>query len=471
MTCYNFCHPGNVAGSVYISGTTCGFGIGAFYLTSGQCICLDVDESYITCDSPVLSGSCAPPTPTPTTTTTQTPSVTPTQTSTATPTQTSTATPTQTNTPTSTLPAVTPTQTTTQTQTPSQTATNTQTPSVTPTNTTTPSVTPTKTATNTPTPSITPTSTSACTNCYDVVYFTFTGTTAENRIAYRQCDGIIKNITGGYVAGSYVIQNQCSGANGVDINGFISGGTGYVLGSWGVSGSTCCPATPTPTPTQTQTPSVTPTKTQTPSVTATQTQTPSSTPNCANCVNSFQITASTSPFTINYKNCLGQDKTFSSSTITADVVGSCSTLDTSFDVNSISVQAPATIIAITYGSNCCPVTPTPTTTQTQTSTPSQTATQTNTPSQTATNTPTPSTTPPSCVCYYFQNEDSSQSSIFWTPCGSETETSEVLGAGQVVRKCVNSAATAPSYTGGVTTIAPCSSVTTCSIDADCSGCT
>jgi len=59
MTCYNFCHPGNVAGSVYISGTSCFDGIGAFYLNNGDCICIDTDEPYQTCDNPVLQPGCA----------------------------------------------------------------------------------------------------------------------------------------------------------------------------------------------------------------------------------------------------------------------------------------------------------------------------------------------------------------------------------------------------------------------------
>lgn len=58
MTCYNFCHPGNVAGSVYISGTTCFDGVGAFYLNNGDCICIDIDEPYQTCDNPVLAPGC-----------------------------------------------------------------------------------------------------------------------------------------------------------------------------------------------------------------------------------------------------------------------------------------------------------------------------------------------------------------------------------------------------------------------------
>lgn len=115
--CYNFCHNNSFGGSAYVSGTTCDGIVGAYTLTLGQCICMDLDFPIITCDNPIFSGECVPSTPTPT------------------------VTPTMTNTPTVTsTPTMTPTTTTTLTATPTQT--------VTPTNTSTP--------TNTPTPSVTP---------------------------------------------------------------------------------------------------------------------------------------------------------------------------------------------------------------------------------------------------------------------------------------------------------------------------
>lgn len=136
------------------------------------------------------------------------------------------------------------------------------------------------------------------------------------------------------------------------------------------------------------------------------------------------------------------------------------------------------------------MTPTPTTTTTLTATPSSTPpalTPTTTP--TSTNTPTPSTTPPSVsptttstptntpsetpptyVCYYFQNEDSVQSTIYyyWIFGGS---TSEVLNAGEARQRCVDPNQFAPYYTGGVTTIGACSSATICTDDGTCEGCT
>ena len=93
MACYNFCNGSNFGGSVYISGTTCLGVVGAFYLLVGQCLCIDTDLPYITCDNPIISGSCANPTPTPSVTPTITP----------TPSITRTLTPTVTSTPTATL--------------------------------------------------------------------------------------------------------------------------------------------------------------------------------------------------------------------------------------------------------------------------------------------------------------------------------------------------------------------------------
>lgn len=164
-------------------------------------------------------------------------------------------------------PSVTPTLTPTNTSTPTNTLTptNTQTQTNTPTPNTTPSNTPSSTATPTLTPTQTPSSTPDCNNCYDSVHWQFTGSSSNNQLQYRQCDGTFKTIVT-YAAGYYVLNNQCSTVNGVDINGFISGGTGLVPGSWGVSGSTCCPISPTPsaTPTLTPTNTMTPTNTTTP---------------------------------------------------------------------------------------------------------------------------------------------------------------------------------------------------------------
>jgi len=73
-----------------------------------------------------------------------------------------------------------------------------------------------------------------------------------------------------------------------------------------------------------------------------------------------------------------------------------------------------------------------------------------------------------CVCYLFQNEDSISSTILYEQCSSGP-TSENLNAAQVVRRCIISGSN-PEYTGGVTTILPCSSIVSCSFDDDCGYC-
>ena len=95
--CYNFCHNNSFGGSAYVSGTTCDGIVGAYTLTLGQCICMDLDFPIITCDNPIFSGECVPNTPTPTNTPTMT--MTPTVTSTATVTPTASITPTPSATP------------------------------------------------------------------------------------------------------------------------------------------------------------------------------------------------------------------------------------------------------------------------------------------------------------------------------------------------------------------------------------
>jgi len=115
-------------------------------------------------------------------------------------------------------------------------------------------------------------------------------------------------------------------------------------------------------------------------------------------------------------------------------------------------------------SNTPTIPPTPTNTPTNTGTPTSTP-----PSVTPTNTQTPTETPPSYVCYYFQNEDSSQSTIFYYGIFAGS-TSEVLNAGESRQRCVDPNQFTPYYTGGVTTIGACSSVTVCTDDGVCEGC-
>lgn len=84
--CYQFCNNNSFGGSVYVSGTTCDGLVQAYTLNYGECICMDTDYPLITCDNPIFSGECFPPSPTPT------PTITPTNTSTMTPTPTMTST-------------------------------------------------------------------------------------------------------------------------------------------------------------------------------------------------------------------------------------------------------------------------------------------------------------------------------------------------------------------------------------------
>ena len=56
--CFFFCNPNPSPITVYISGTTCEGNTIEYNLTSNQCVCMDIDEPLITCDSPILSGSC-----------------------------------------------------------------------------------------------------------------------------------------------------------------------------------------------------------------------------------------------------------------------------------------------------------------------------------------------------------------------------------------------------------------------------
>jgi uncharacterized delta-60 repeat protein len=217
--------------------------------------------------------------------------------------------------------------------------------------------------------------------------------------------------------------------------------------------------TPTPSVTIDLTPTMTPSNTNTPS--ATPTITPSSTPpldcECWVITNDDNIDIS-----IRYYACAGNEEC-----VVVDVTSS-RYICISGGTEGLKLVSSGTTCAggaeplytwTSLGTNCnedgdCFGLPT--------TTPTNSPTNTNTPSM------TPSPTP-NCACYLFQNEDSQQSSIFYTPCGGTT-TSEVLNAGAAVRRCINYIAETPSYTGGVTTILPCSSITTCEINEDCGTC-
>jgi len=243
--------------------------------------------------------------------------------------------------------------------------------------------------------------------------------------------------------------------------------------------------TTTTTPTSTSTPTGTLNTTSTPTVTPTQTNTPtpSTTPIC-DCYQ-YEITNYyTTSKTVFYTDCDGTPSSVvaagngQQTFITCAVENSLSTNDAFCDPGQTTDCITWVAASTPCGNRCV----TPTTTPTNTSTPTITPTSTQpdlsplplTPTSTPTNTPTPSITPSetppnNCVCYLFQNEDSTSSSIFYTPCGGSS-TSESLPAGQAVRRCIDPVAETPSYTGGVTTIVPCTSQTSCTEDNDCTSC-
>lgn len=110
-------------------------------------------------------------------------------------------------------------------------------------------------------------------------------------------------------------------------------------------------------------------------------------------------------------------------------------------------------------------TQTNTPTQTITSTPTITPTQTST-AATPTQTPTPSSTPASCLCYYILNETAGVLQYTYTPCGTGLPTTLSLTGGANTRVCSE---VLPTGDPGMT-IVPCVSITNCTDDSDCVGC-
>ena len=93
-----------------------------------------------------------------------------------------------------------------------------------------------------------------------------------------------------------------------------------------------------------------------------------------------------------------------------------------------------------------------------------TATQTNTPSATPTMTPSP-TLSGECLCYYILNETAESGNYSYTQCDG-TFVSQTLGAGANVRVCSRDL---PAVDPGLTAV-PCTDITTCTQDSDCTGC-
>lgn len=247
-----------------------------------------------------------------------------------------------------------------------------------------------------------------------------------------------------------------------------------------------CPdasSTPTMTPTQTQTPNITPTKTATQTMTTTPTNTPTSTCACGK----WQLDTSFLNPVFNYTDCNGNPQTIQIGFFAAQEICAQSVIEPSGG-------------GVAY-LGCCDLTPTPTLTPTRTPSPTPTNTQTQTPSNsstisptntqtpsisptltitptitststpttTQTITPSPTITPTEYVCYFFQNESSSASTIFYYGIFAGS-TSQTLNAGEATQRCIDPNQFVPYYTGGITTIGPCSSVTSCANDGDCEGC-
>jgi hypothetical protein len=72
-----------------------------------------------------------------------------------------------------------------------------------------------------------------------------------------------------------------------------------------------------------------------------------------------------------------------------------------------------------------------------------------------------------CLCYYFENQDVVGSTIQYTLCDGSV-VGEPLSAGSKVERCIR--AGSGDFSGGVTSIQPCSSVTICTDSVDCGGC-
>lgn len=221
--------------------------------------------------------------------------------------------------------------------------------------------------------------------------------------------------------------------------------------------------TPTPTPSITPTISLTPSNTPsytptssvcpglTPTATETSTATPTITPTTSTCINCYEysFTASTSGI-LSWLDCDG---------ILSD------TFVNSGDTYTITCPgarqgSPAGTGTLAQGSLCSSNCITPTPTPTVSLTPSITAT--NTP--TMTNTPT--TSPLVCLCYYIQNETASVLQYTYTPCGTGLPVTLSLTGGGITRVCSE---VFPTGDPGMTIVA-CVSITNCTDDPDCAGC-
>lgn len=219
--------------------------------------------------------------------------------------------------------------------------------------------------------------------------------------------------------------------------------------------------TPTQTPTQSVCPNLTPTATQTvsfsptptitstitPSITATNTltptKTPTSTPTPTQCLCFSSITVDVSiAGNITINSCLGDPL------ITNVNIGNNQTIDFGECILKNTQGGTADYVIVSYNDCCVGPTPTPT--------------------KTPTNTPTPSPTPePDCLCYLILNETGGLLQYTYTPCGTGTPITLTLAGGANTRVCSE---VVPTGDPGMT-IQPCVSITACTDDSDCVGCT
>jgi hypothetical protein len=153
--------------------------------------------------------------------------------------------------------------------------------------------------------------------------------------------------------------------------------------------------------------------------------------------------------------------TTTTTTSTTTTTTTVPTTTTTTSTTTTTTTVPTTTTTTTTTSTTTTTTTVPTTTTTT----STTTTTTTAPTTTTTSTTTTTTTAIPCVCYFILNETGGSLDYTYTPCGGSPVTNS-LGAGQNVQVC---SSTTP--TGFSLTIGACSSVTNCTQDSDCTGCT
>jgi len=112
-----------------------------------------------------------------------------------------------------------------------------------------------------------------------------------------------------------------------------------------------------------------------------------------------------------------------------------------------------------------------TTTTTSSTTRPTTTTTTSTTTASPTTTTSTTTVAQTCICYIFTNEGVAGASVFYNICGQSGYTSVAVNAGTSVQRCCRIDNGNYPYTNDINvTIDPCSSVTNCTTNANCVGC-